>query len=1196
MAESALQSTGAGATSYKPVGGRPGGGGAGHKKQEASETPPPDAPRNDGQEMAPATLASMERGFGFDFSRVRIHTDSKSAESAASVRARAYTLGSDIVFGAGRFAPETADGKHLLAHELAHVVQQARGGFGNPMIQRGWLNPLHTAPVDDDTLNDEQKIEQTASASGNDVVSLYHYEKGRLVGKATDGQRIRMLQLLNGESWVGPEAEYAMEFIWNSFGKSIATVAEGPRGKAGKLLWDECIDQGAELHKIDAVTKLSEAFKTDTKAVADSHMQANLDACHREMEKLGLKAPEKGESSPTKDLEMDIHKQEIVRLMDEAKEGQAALDALCQLHVGWTVVKGGVWMKAPFNPEHRPNREDVEYLGERPPYKYDDILAKYNLTKQYLALKTSESPAVFAAVNQSRVDDYRGATTPEQAIEVVRQVLAKLDANIADTKRNLALDQLDYRSLHPIHQQMYGGAATGPSGTKWSGTVAKSVGQGVVSDHESEEMWSSLIVGLLAAGAFIAAEVFSGGLATPLLMGFAAGLSIGQAASSWSNYVTLASAAGAASGQQTRVATPEQATAALTTAVLDTVFAFLDVATPAWKAFKVIRLESQIGKALEKSLVTQAGRVAELMGKAETREQAAHIVEALIAERGVQGAMNETGKTAQELATLFGADSPIGKRLLEAGELGLRTPEKALTAAEIEAAEQARKTARAALATDEASRKFLESGPLSELLPQILGSVEKGVITRQIADHLVLEAVEKYGPKQALDMMGTSWAKLSTVLTNESAVAKRFLDWRKGIFEDMKRFAAEDLKNPIPDQGSSGAFKNDLDISFMGEHGAEDRAKMMQYIAARAGIDGQPSSLARYLHMELFTDPRRLRAYDALPGALREKLAREQTEYERKLIPNRDLYAARKAGDEELEKAILGQMQRDGVAEFAYKPLTSGEIERLAHELDAAHEALLAAVKAGDLPAQEAAAKKLGQTQALMNAAEEGGYFSGGSARRYVTDRAGSNPMDRLTPGRGLTALPTEDVGAMVDQLSKLNHAALELGKATSSDDIVAALRAIGKYGERAAEVAGGRGAGEAVWSQLADTCKALKQAADGKLAVQLLKESPDLTEAMARKLLNEVRESSMLALEKIRVSAGALGEANAKAITDATRNHALFLRIIDFSQYTIGAWARAARTGTVLIPGQLAPAPVPPQSGDFGPLPGQQPSKDAPT
>jgi uncharacterized protein DUF4157/3D domain-containing protein len=62
--------------------------------------------------------------FGPDFSRVRIHADSNSAKVARSLNSRAFTVGNTIVFGAGEFAPTTASGRELLAHELAHVLQQ----------------------------------------------------------------------------------------------------------------------------------------------------------------------------------------------------------------------------------------------------------------------------------------------------------------------------------------------------------------------------------------------------------------------------------------------------------------------------------------------------------------------------------------------------------------------------------------------------------------------------------------------------------------------------------------------------------------------------------------------------------------------------------------------------------------------------------------------------------------------------------------------------------------------------------------------------------------------------------------------------------------------------------------------------------------------------------------------------------------
>lgn len=83
-----------------------------------------------GKSLAPATRAFMEPRFGHDFSQVRIHDDAHAAASARSVHALAYTHGADIVFDAGRYAPDTATGQRLLAHELAHTIQQGASARG----------------------------------------------------------------------------------------------------------------------------------------------------------------------------------------------------------------------------------------------------------------------------------------------------------------------------------------------------------------------------------------------------------------------------------------------------------------------------------------------------------------------------------------------------------------------------------------------------------------------------------------------------------------------------------------------------------------------------------------------------------------------------------------------------------------------------------------------------------------------------------------------------------------------------------------------------------------------------------------------------------------------------------------------------------------------------------------------------------
>jgi hypothetical protein len=66
----------------------------------------------------------MEPRFGHDFSRVRVHTDARANASARAVNALAYTVGQHVVFGSGEYAPRTRAGEHLIAHELAHVLQQ----------------------------------------------------------------------------------------------------------------------------------------------------------------------------------------------------------------------------------------------------------------------------------------------------------------------------------------------------------------------------------------------------------------------------------------------------------------------------------------------------------------------------------------------------------------------------------------------------------------------------------------------------------------------------------------------------------------------------------------------------------------------------------------------------------------------------------------------------------------------------------------------------------------------------------------------------------------------------------------------------------------------------------------------------------------------------------------------------------------
>jgi hypothetical protein len=103
-------------------------------RDPVTEVPPivHDVLNSPGQPLDSATRAFMEPRFGHDFGHVRVHTDVRAAESARDVHAHAYTVGNNVVFGANEFVPASHQGRELLAHELAHTIQQRSTGAPAP--------------------------------------------------------------------------------------------------------------------------------------------------------------------------------------------------------------------------------------------------------------------------------------------------------------------------------------------------------------------------------------------------------------------------------------------------------------------------------------------------------------------------------------------------------------------------------------------------------------------------------------------------------------------------------------------------------------------------------------------------------------------------------------------------------------------------------------------------------------------------------------------------------------------------------------------------------------------------------------------------------------------------------------------------------------------------------------------------------
>ena len=179
-----------------------------------------------GSPLEPQVRQDMERRFDHDFSRVRIHADTAAQRSAREVTAQAYTVGPHIVFGAGRYAPQTRSGRHLLAHELTHVLQQGAGTVG---FQRKLdLNDFDTGHFDLPTLKaylakvGPGRIEDKGDSDdkARAIVGLWHQGKLTLDAK----QKIALVQEMQS-GFTGNDDERAiLTLLVNSPAAELPTL------------------------------------------------------------------------------------------------------------------------------------------------------------------------------------------------------------------------------------------------------------------------------------------------------------------------------------------------------------------------------------------------------------------------------------------------------------------------------------------------------------------------------------------------------------------------------------------------------------------------------------------------------------------------------------------------------------------------------------------------------------------------------------------------------------------------------------------------------------------------------------------------------------------------------------------------------------------------------------------------------------
>lgn len=603
-----------------------------------------------GKPLPTALRSEMEQGFAADFTAVRLHDDAPAAAASTALAARAFTLGADIYWG----ADESPDNRRLLAHELTHVVQQTGNSSGaQPCLQQSAAPRIQRwslfGPDPDLT------VEEVLRRQDADLVD--NLEPARRTG-ATAAQKLGLIRLLAHQGWVGPEDEGLLVELWGSFG-DLPSVAS-----SNLDLWRASVAGGADLAALQVVRDWQRDFENDVKSTARGYLRVNRSYVEQEMARLGIGA--EGADQPLSG-DQQAAVAEIQAIAADVQRAMTVRDDLQRLVVGYDLA-----------PESRPGLIGLATMGEQSPRDYAeevverrgrralDIatfsplrpphhppfgdesppMASYQQVKECddnlqrsIAGYANRYPTIYALIRDDRVEEAATpGTSPEQARQTIAQVLRQTLSNIDATAPKIDNNDLDWRDLVPIHEQLKTGGATARHG--WGEGFGQWVIEDLLGDYHAREFWLQLGLTSLAAAAFVVAELATFGSATFFIAaGLAIGIPAAQATMAWENYEDLATAAGSNVSEETAMVSQGQAGAEMFRAVIDTAVALLAVYGVASRMGTVARTTTAAAATGERAAMVSARglvsrriaflrqRIAGILGRRYPRSQVVEMCE-----------------------------------------------------------------------------------------------------------------------------------------------------------------------------------------------------------------------------------------------------------------------------------------------------------------------------------------------------------------------------------------------------------------------------------------------------------------------------------------------------------------------------------------------------------------------------------------
>jgi hypothetical protein len=452
-----------------------------------------------GQPLASGTRSLMERRFGQDFGGVRVHMHSQAAESAHAIGARAYTVGRDVIFGAGQYAPDTSTGRRLLAHELAHVVQQA----GSPPVLRRQPAAPAATPAPPDAAIDR------AVKSGNalDITAIQDFSAVK------EADRLRFIRILNGETSGAISGGHVIK-IWRSFPDDRF----GPVMTENRPDWDRTVQRfgGDPLTVLPPklVAKLKQEFETAVKGVATGNLKQNEQFVDAHMQKMGLKA---GEEKPHAAAELQTLRRTMQALAWDVWSLRQSQKKLEGTPIGYrpkklrsisfiSILMGGEDEQVFFDPRQRPD-------GPPPLVQAWGVLKEeWDRAGKGIAEAAGSHPEIYEAIAEE--DDEKllelSRLAPEAYAARQKTLLQTLLDRIVKIGQMIDGGELDLLAFRPIHDRLTTGEG------RWAVGFDKYVAGVLVAQHEKDEEQRKKLIHLSTAAAAMLAPFVSTGIGAVL--------------------------------------------------------------------------------------------------------------------------------------------------------------------------------------------------------------------------------------------------------------------------------------------------------------------------------------------------------------------------------------------------------------------------------------------------------------------------------------------------------------------------------------------------------------------------------------------------------------------------------------------------------------------------------------------------------